>query len=100
MSESYSARTFVRLLSRWGAVQGVACTFEDARGAPGPQGTLFGSSAEGGAIVQQWGSLNPEYSNIGAGRFVNPQWEQVPSTDTFYLPAVKGTGGLSMVVPA
>ncbi|MGD0504727.1 MAG: TonB-dependent receptor [Steroidobacteraceae bacterium] len=40
-------------------------------------------------FVQQWGVLNPHYSNIGDGRFVNPQLEQTPSTDTFYLPALK-----------
>jgi len=40
-------------------------------------------------FVAQWGVLNPQYSNIGAGRFVNPQLEQVPSTDSFYLPALK-----------
>jgi iron complex outermembrane receptor protein len=40
-------------------------------------------------FVQQWGTLNPQYSNIGAGRFVNPQLEQTPSTDSFYLPALK-----------
>ena len=41
------------------------------------------------AFVQQWGTLNPQYSNFGRGRFVNPQLEQTPSTDTFYLPALK-----------
>jgi outer membrane receptor protein involved in Fe transport len=40
-------------------------------------------------FVQQWGGLNPQYSNIGRGRFVNPQLEQTPSTDTFYVPALK-----------
>ena len=40
-------------------------------------------------FVQQWGSLNPQYSNIGTGRFVNPQLEQTPGNDTFYLPALK-----------
>jgi outer membrane receptor protein involved in Fe transport len=40
-------------------------------------------------FVAQWGALNPSYSNIGAGRFVNPQLEQVPGTDSFYLPALK-----------
>jgi outer membrane receptor protein involved in Fe transport len=43
------------------------------------------------AFTQQWASLNPQYSNVGAGRFVNPQLEQVPSTDTFYVPALKIT---------
>jgi iron complex outermembrane receptor protein len=41
------------------------------------------------AFVQQWGVLNPQYSNIGHGHFVNPQLQQTPSTDTFYLPALK-----------
>jgi iron complex outermembrane receptor protein len=47
------------------------------------------SSQSMDAYVQQWGVLNPPYSNIGAGRFVNPQLQQTPSTDTFYLPALK-----------
>jgi iron complex outermembrane recepter protein len=46
-----------------------------------------GQSAD--PFVQQWGSLNPQYSNIGHGRFVNPQLQQTPGTDTFYLPALK-----------
>ncbi|HEY4971879.1 MAG TPA: TonB-dependent receptor plug domain-containing protein, partial [Steroidobacteraceae bacterium] len=49
------------------------------------------SSQSADPFVQQWGVLNPQYSNIGAGRFVNPQLERVPSTDTFYLPALKGS---------
>jgi iron complex outermembrane receptor protein len=47
------------------------------------------SSQSADAFVQQWGSLNPQYSNIGRGRFVNPQLQQTPSTDTFYLAALK-----------
>ncbi|HSY96955.1 MAG TPA: TonB-dependent receptor, partial [Steroidobacteraceae bacterium] len=49
------------------------------------------SSQSADPFVQQWGVLNPQYSNIGAGRFVNPQLERVPSTDTFYLPALRGS---------
>lgn len=47
------------------------------------------SSQSADAFVQQWGALNPQYSNIGRGRFVNPQLEQTPSSDTFYLTALK-----------
>jgi iron complex outermembrane recepter protein len=47
------------------------------------------SSQSADAFVQQWGTLNPQYSNIGRGRFVNPQLQQTPSTDTFYLAALK-----------
>ena len=53
------------------------------------------SSQSADPFVQQWGVLNPQYSNIGAGRFVNPQLERVPSTDTFYLPALKVSLDLS-----
>ncbi|MGC2032992.1 MAG: TonB-dependent receptor [Steroidobacteraceae bacterium] len=49
------------------------------------------SSQSADPFVQQWGVLNPQYSNVGAGRFVNPQLERVPSTDTFYLPALRGS---------
>jgi len=42
-------------------------------------------------FVQQWGSLNPKYSNINDGRFVYPQLEHTPSTDTFYLPPAGAT---------
>ncbi len=41
------------------------------------------------AFVQQWASLNPTYSDVAGGRFVNEQLQQVPSTDTFYVPALK-----------
>jgi iron complex outermembrane receptor protein len=54
-----------------------------------------GQSAD--AFVQQWGTLNPQYSNIGRSRFVNPQLEQTPSTDTFYLPALKAELDLAAV---
>lgn len=47
------------------------------------------SNQSADAFVTQWGVLNPQYSNVGASRFVNPQLEQVPSTDSFYLPALK-----------
>ena len=40
-------------------------------------------------FVQMWGVLNPQYSNIGSGRFVNPQLLQTPGSDTFYVPALK-----------
>ena len=47
------------------------------------------SPAYADAFVQQWGSLNPQYSDVRNGRFVNPQLEHTPGTDTFYLPALK-----------
>jgi iron complex outermembrane receptor protein len=47
------------------------------------------SSLTNDAFVQNLGPLNPRYSNIGQGQFVNPGLEQTPSTDTFYLPALK-----------
>ena len=47
------------------------------------------SSQSADAFVQQWGILNPHYSNINRGLFVNPQLEQTPSSDTFYLTALK-----------
>jgi iron complex outermembrane receptor protein len=53
------------------------------------------SSQSADAFVQQWGVLNPQYSNIGRGRFVNPQLEQTPSTDTFYLTALKAEFNLA-----
>ena len=40
-------------------------------------------------FVQQWGGLNPHYSNIGRGLFVNPALLQTPIPDTFWLPALK-----------
>lgn len=55
------------------------------------------SSQSADAFVQQWGSLNPEYSDIGRGRFVNPQLQQTPSTDTFYLGALKAEFDLAAV---
>jgi outer membrane receptor protein involved in Fe transport len=47
------------------------------------------SSQSADPFVQQWGALNPQYSNIAQGRFVNPQLEQTPSDDTFYLSGLK-----------
>lgn len=41
------------------------------------------------AFVQQWGSLNPTYSNVAGGEFINPQLQHTPATDTFSLPALK-----------
>jgi iron complex outermembrane receptor protein len=55
------------------------------------------SSQSADAFVQQWGVLNPQYSNIGRGRFVNPQLEQTPGTDTFYLTALKAELDLAAV---
>ncbi len=49
------------------------------------------SAQSNDAFTQQWASLNPQYFNVNAGRFINPQLEQVPSTDTFYVPALKIT---------
>ena len=53
------------------------------------------SSQSADPFVQQWGVLDPQYSNISAGRFVNPQLLQTPSTDTFYLPELKALLDLS-----
>jgi outer membrane receptor protein involved in Fe transport len=53
------------------------------------------SSQSADPFVKQWGVLDPQYSNISAGRFVNPQLLQTPSTDTFYLPALKAVLDLS-----
>ena len=53
------------------------------------------SSQSADPFVQQWGVLNPHYSNIGDGRFVNPQLERTPSNDTFYLPSLKAEGDLA-----
>jgi hypothetical protein len=39
--------------------------------------------------VQQWASLNPTYSNVAGGEFVNPQLQHTPATDSFYLPALR-----------
>jgi outer membrane receptor protein involved in Fe transport len=47
------------------------------------------SSQAQDAFVVEWSGLNPRYSDVGGGRFVNPQLQQVPSTDTFYVPALK-----------
>jgi iron complex outermembrane receptor protein len=40
-------------------------------------------------FVQQWGGLNPQYSNLSRGRFVNPALLRQPIPDTFWLPALK-----------
>jgi iron complex outermembrane recepter protein len=55
------------------------------------------SSQSADPFVQQWGTLNPQYSNIRRGRFVNPLLQQTPSTDTFYLPALKAVLDLAAV---
>ena len=47
------------------------------------------SPAYNDAFTQQWASLNPHYSNVSAGEFVNAQLQQTPATDTFWLPALK-----------
>jgi iron complex outermembrane receptor protein len=56
-----------------------------------------GSSAAGDAFTNYLSSLSPQYSNVGNGRFVNPQLEQTPSSDQFYLPALKGVLDLDAV---
>lgn len=40
-------------------------------------------------FVQQWGGLNPHYSNLGSGVFVNPALLRQPISDTYWLPALK-----------
>lgn len=54
-----------------------------------------GSGAVKDAFVQNLGPLNPRYSDVGEGRFINPGLEQTPSTDTFYLPSLKAVQDLS-----
>ena len=52
----------------------------------------FDPAESGGAqdvFVQQWGGLNPRYSNLGSGVFVNPALLQQPIPDTYWLPALK-----------
>jgi outer membrane receptor protein involved in Fe transport len=47
------------------------------------------SPAYNDAFTQQWASLNPHYSNVSAGDFVNAQLQQTPATDTLWLTALK-----------
>jgi outer membrane receptor protein involved in Fe transport len=61
-----------------------------------------GSAADNDAYVSEWGGvLTLPFSNVGAGKFVNPQFEQVPSSDQFYVPALHASldlaGGLQLV---
>ena len=42
--------------------------------------------------------IRDRYSNIGHGHFVNPQLQQTPSTDTFYLPALKAEFNLALPI--
>jgi outer membrane receptor protein involved in Fe transport len=48
-----------------------------------------GSNIPGDPYTHMLQSLNPPYSNVGAGWFVNPALLQQPSSDQFYLPALK-----------
>src|SRR5579871_1415569 len=47
------------------------------------------SPAYNDVFTQQWASLNPHYSNVGSGVFVNPALLQQPISDTYWLPALK-----------
>jgi len=58
------------------------------------------SRASNDAYVSEWGALNLPFSDIGAGKFVNPQLEQTPSSDTFYVPALRASfefSGLTLI---
>ena len=54
------------------------------------------SAAYNDAFTQQWASLNPHYSNVSAGDFVNAQLQQTPATDTLWLPALKVSCAISL----
>jgi iron complex outermembrane receptor protein len=47
------------------------------------------ASAANDFFVTQYSGLNPQYTNVRAGYFVNPQDIQTPSDDVFTLPALK-----------
>jgi outer membrane receptor protein involved in Fe transport len=47
------------------------------------------SSAANNTYTTQLQGLDIPYSNIGAGRFVDPQYQQEPASDQFYIPALK-----------
>ena len=47
------------------------------------------SNDPGDTFTHNWHTLNPQYSNVGAGWFVNPLLLPQPSSDQFYLPALK-----------
>ncbi len=47
------------------------------------------SSQAQDVFVQQWGGLDPHYSNLGSGVFVNPALLRQPIPDTYWLPALK-----------
>jgi iron complex outermembrane receptor protein len=41
------------------------------------------------AFTSQWAVLNPTYSNVSAGEFINAQLQHTPATDTFYVPSLR-----------
>jgi outer membrane receptor protein involved in Fe transport len=54
-----------------------------------------GSASPGDVFTSFLSGLGPQYSNVGAGRFVNPELEQEPSSDQFYVPALKAVFDLA-----
>jgi iron complex outermembrane recepter protein len=55
------------------------------------------SSAADDPFTRNWSSLGPQYTNIGAGRLINPGLLMEPSSDQFYLPSLKGDLHLAAV---
>jgi len=41
------------------------------------------------AFTSQWAVLNPTYSNVSDGEFINAQLQHTPANDTFWVPAVR-----------
>jgi iron complex outermembrane receptor protein len=56
-----------------------------------------GSSAFVDPFTQYLSSLNPNYSNVSEGKFVDPLLHLNPMTDQWYLPALKIDANLSAV---
>jgi outer membrane receptor protein involved in Fe transport len=48
-----------------------------------------GSNSPGDTFTHNWSSLGPQHSNVGGGRLVNQGLLLEPSSDQFYLPALK-----------
>jgi iron complex outermembrane recepter protein len=56
-----------------------------------------GSNNPGDTFTQNWHTLNPQYSNVSAGWFVKQIPSQEPSSDQFYVPALKAEWHLASV---
>ena len=41
------------------------------------------------AFTSQWAVLNPTYSNVSDGEFINAQLQHTPANDTFWVPALR-----------